>query len=120
MSSSFIWCRRGHLVSSGLVGLIALVHSGVTPILYRSWSSDAVWFLGTGLGLLLLAILNLVHVGVEPCGYVSAPVVRWANWVFLLFGAGALVAIPEPQAYVLVLAMAGQAVAGQRTLRGPD
>ncbi len=35
------------------------------------------------------------------------------------FGALALVAIPEPQAYVLVAGLVAQAAAGQRTLPGP-
>jgi hypothetical protein len=34
-----------------------------------------------------------------------AAVVRWANWVFLAFGIGALAAVPEIQALVIVAAL---------------
>jgi hypothetical protein len=47
----------------------------------------------------------------------TAPAVRLSNWVYLLFGVGALAAVPEPQAVVIVVALITQAVASQRTLR---
>src|SRR5690606_40568772 len=34
---------------------------------YSRWTPDAVWFLGTGLGLLLLAGINRGHIGLGPC-----------------------------------------------------
>lgn len=101
------------------MALLAALHSALTLVLYRRWDADAVWFLGTGLGLLLLGALNLSHLGLEPCRDPTAPVVRWANWVFLAFGIGALVAVPEIQALVIVAGLLGQAVASIRTLPGP-
>jgi hypothetical protein len=101
-----------------LLLVIAIVHSTLTPVIYRRWTPGAVWFLGTGLGLLLLALLNLTHVGAEPSRHPAARVVRWANWIFLLFGIGAVVAVPEPQAFVVVSALAVQAVVAHWTLPG--
>jgi len=49
-----------------LLCLLALGHSTLTFHLYSPWTADAAWFLGTGLGLLLLAVLNLTHIGIEP------------------------------------------------------
>lgn len=80
-------------------------------------SPNAIWFLGTGLGLLLLGVLNWTHVGVEPCGMPAAPVIRWANVVVLVFSFGAVVAVNEPQAWVIVAGLMGQAIAGWFTLR---
>lgn len=74
---------------------LSLVHSVLTVTLYDAWSPDAVWFLGTGLGLLFLTAMNLAHVGLGPCTMPTAPAVRAANWVFVLFGFGALVAVPS-------------------------
>ncbi len=113
-----VW-RRVHFASSGALAVLASLHAGLTPILYRRWDADAVWFLGTGLGLLLLSALNLTHLGPEPCRDPTAPVVRWANWAFFTFGIGALAAVPEIQALVIVAALAGQAVACGKTLPGP-
>jgi hypothetical protein len=45
--------------------------------------------------------------------------VRIANWTFVAFGAAAVVAVPQPQAVVLVATLAVQAVASRVTLLGP-
>lgn len=73
--------RSAHLAAAGLLGLLAVVHSALTFALYPTWSPDAVWFLGTGIGLLLLAVLNWAHIGVEPCLQSTTRLVRIANWV---------------------------------------
>ncbi len=117
MDPAFASWRRTHRTASGVLGVLALAHAALTLLLYDAWSPDAVWFLGTGLGLLLLSVMNLAHVGLEPCTLPTAPAVRTANWVFVLFGLGALAAVPEPQAGVIVAAALVQAVSSHRTLR---
>lgn len=112
-----IW-RGVHLAASWTLALVAIAHSALTVRLYSTWTPDAVWFLGTGLGLLLLAATNLAHVGIEPCAQPTARLVRLANWAFFLFGIGAVVAVPEPQAVLVLLALLGQAVAAHWTLPG--
>ena len=119
VDSRFGFWRKLHRISSILLGILAVVHASVTGLLYSAWDADSVWFLGTGLGLLLLAVMNYTHIGLEPCRQPTAPAIRWANWVFLLFSGSALLAVPEPQAFIIVLGLLGQAVAGQKTLYGP-
>jgi hypothetical protein len=116
---SFAAWRRIHRASSYLVGVIALVHMAVTFRMYDEWSPDAVWFLGTGVGLLCMAVMNIAHVGLEPCSLPTAIAVRWLNWLLVGLGIAAIVAVPEPQAYAIVAGLAAQAIAGQKTLTGP-
>jgi hypothetical protein len=116
---SFAVWRRIHRGASATIAFVALLHVLLTSQLYREWSADALWFLTSGVGLLLLAVMNWAHVGLEPCQQPTAPVVLWANFVYLLLGAAALVAVPEPQAVLLVVSLAAQAVAGRITLGGP-
>lgn len=111
-------CRRIHLGATFLLCLLAAVLSALTIPLYRRWSPEAVWFLGTGLGLLLLGLLNWSHIGLGPWQQQTARFVRWANWVFVLFGVGALVAVPMPQSFAIV-AVVAQAVTAHWTLPGP-
>ena len=113
-----LW-RRIHLAATGILCLLAAVHSLLTPRLYQAWSSDAVWFLGTGLGLFLLGSLNWSHVGLEPCRQPTARFVRWSNWGFAGFGIAAVFAVPAPQAFVIAGALVVQAVAAHWTLPGP-
>jgi len=117
-SVSFATWRRIHRGASATVALLAAVHMLLTLRLYQEWAADALWFLTAGLGLFLLAVVNWAHVGLEPCPQPTAPVVRWANYVYVLLGAAALAAVPEPQAVVLVVSLVAQAVAGRATLRG--
>ena len=112
-----VW-RASHRAASVVLGIIAIAHTVMTAVLYSEWTPNAVWFLGTGMGLLLLAVMNFAHVGLGPCTMPTAPVVRVANWAFFLFSIGALVAVPEPQAGVIVIALLVQAIASQKTLRG--
>lgn len=119
LTRAFARWRWVHRLASGLLGLLALVHATLTFVIYRGWSADAVWFLGTGLGLLVLATVNLAHVGVEPCRLPTAAVIRRSNWLFALFGVAAVMAVPQPQAYAVLVGLLGQAVAGRWTLPGP-
>ena len=120
LTPAYVFWRRFHLFASGLLAVIALIHSALTFVLYRGWSPDSVWFLGTGLGLLLLAALNWTHIGVEPCRMPTARLVHVANWLFVLFGIGAVIAVPEVQAFAVQTALIGQAVAARWTLPGPE
>ena len=112
--------RQMHLIASGAVGVIALAHSALTFVFYHEWGPDAVWFLGTGLGLLVVSALNLSHIGVEPCHSPTAKLVRWTNWLFTAFGIAATVAVPEPQAFGMLAVLCVQAVVAHWTLPGPE
>lgn len=111
--------RIVHLMAAGILTLLAIIHSGATWWIYDAWSPDAVWFLGTGLGLLLLGLLNLSHIGIEPCRQPTTRLVRIANWGFAAFGVAAVLAVPEPQAYAVAATLIIQAIACRWTLPGP-
>jgi hypothetical protein len=115
---TFSTWRRIHRGASVTIAVVALLHVLLTAPLYGEWSADALWFLATGVGLLLLAAINWAHVGLEPCRQPTARVVLWANVVYLLLGVSALVVVPEPQTMPLVAGLAAQAFAGRVTLRG--
>lgn len=119
LTPAYVFWRRFHLIASGILAMIALAHSALTFVFYSEWSPDSVWFLGTGLGLLLLALLNWAHIGIEPCRLPTTRLVRVANWAFVLFGIGAVVAVPEPQAFAVLAGLLGQSVAARWTLPGP-
>ena len=89
----------------------------LTSQIYNGWSPDALWFLLAGLGLALLALMNWAHVGLEPCSLPTAVAVKWANWVYAAVGVAALIAVPQPHAFVLVVALTAQALASQYTLQ---
>ena len=111
--------RRLHLVASWTVTVIGLAHCVVTAFAYDSWTERAVWFLGAGLGVLVVGTMNLVHIGLDPCRMPTTRFVRAVNWVYLVFGVAALIAVPQPQAIALVAALGLQAIVSRVTLPGP-
>lgn len=111
--------RRLHLLASWTVTGVGLAHCAVTVFAFHAWNERAVWFLGAGLGVLLVGTVNLAHIGLGPCRMPTTRFVRAANWAYLVFGAAALLAVPQPQAFALVLALGLQAIASRVTLPGP-
>lgn len=110
--------RRVHICCGVLVALVAVIHMASTWTLYDGWSSDALWFFGTGLSLFQLATLNLSHIGFEPCRMPTTRLVRISNWVYVLFAIAACVAVRELHAYVLTVILLIQAIVARWTLPG--
>ena len=113
----FETARLVHRTATGVVALLSIVHMVLTAQIYSGWSPDALWFLLAGLGLALLALMNWAPVGLEPCSLPTAPAVKWANLVYAAVGGAALIAVPQPHAFVLVVALTAQALASQYTLQ---
>lgn len=63
--------------------------------------------------------MNWAHVGLEPCRMPTAPVVRYSNVVYAVFGVAAIPAVPQLHAWVIAGALLTQALAGFFTLAGP-
>jgi len=51
--------KNYYLGFSILFILLGLVHIACTPIFYKSYSLDAVWFAGTGFGVALVGLINI-------------------------------------------------------------
>jgi hypothetical protein len=117
--SGYAGWRRLHLSASWIVTAIGITHCVMTAFAFRTWSADSVWFLGAGLAVVLIGLLNLVHIGIQPCRMPTVRFVRAANWVFTVFGASALLAVPEPQAIALVTGLMVQSLASRVTMPGP-
>jgi hypothetical protein len=67
-------------------------------------------------GILSIGLVNIAIVRGGQAGQSAARTVRRLNGLFLALGVGAIVAVPEPQACVLVAGFVGQALAGVFTL----
>lgn len=51
--------KKAYLIFSLLFVLLGIVHAACTPVFYHSYSLDALWFAGTGLGVTLAGLLNI-------------------------------------------------------------
>lgn len=89
-----------HRSSGLLLLLLGLIHSALTACIYGDLGADALWFAGTGLAMVLVALLNMVvrRTGTSDAGV--RLICHGANLAFLLVGVWGILAVGEPQAYV--------------------
>ena len=113
---TFTTARRIHRTATAIVGVMGVIHSILTATSYSGWTASALWFLGAGLGLVLIALMNWAHVGLEPCSLPTAKAVKWANVGYGAFGIAAVFAVAEPHALLLVAALVVHAIDGFWTL----
>ena len=78
-----------------LAGLLGIVHLALTPLVYAEWTIDALWFVGTGLALVVAAAANIV-VGKAP-GLSTRMSLAVINIAMSGFFAAAWLVLPGPQ-----------------------
>jgi hypothetical protein len=92
-----------HRVCAWVMVLLGVAHMGFTALAFKSWSLGAAWFLGTGLGFVVLGFLNLVAGAHAPKRAV------WLCLIANLLGAAYTIALAailaEPQAFVAVVVL---------------
>jgi hypothetical protein len=108
---------RVHQVCSVGVAALSLVHLGYT-VRFHQWNAGAVWFSAAGLAWLLLAVVNWAARADANALRVRA-VTRATNVVAALYVVAVVVAVPEPQAFLLAALVVGQALAGLKVLARP-
>ncbi len=93
------------------VGLLVfgLAHVGFATVAYDRWASDAAWFVGSGLLLVVAALFNLAVSGSSPVRAVVLCFV--ANLVGLVFTVAVSRVLPVPQAMASVALFAAAALA---------
>lgn len=99
--------HRLHCTATYLLVALGLVHAGLAPVFYDELTPNTVWFVGAGLALVFLGLLN-ASADLADVGRVWV-MCRVANVVALAFGALAVVAVPEPQAFVGLVLLAALA-----------
>ncbi len=83
--------------------LLGCAHMGFTGMAYRSWTLGAAWFLGTGLGFLVLGFLNLVATRESPKS--AAWYCLVADLLGLVYGIAIVPLVAQPQAYIAVVVL---------------
>ena len=108
-------CRVGvavHRWAGILLALLGTVHTTLAvPSLAKGPEPDTVWFAGTGLAILLLVLVNVAFRRGGCRDVVTRRLTHAGNLGFLTFGAVAVLAVGEPQAYAILVLLAAQAIA---------
>lgn len=98
--------RKLYLTVITITFLLGTLHSALTFFYSKKLTASALWFLGSGLALLLYSVLNLIHVRHGGASDVRL-IVRLVNVLVLVFIAlsAAVIGVKgNPQVLVLVVA----------------
>jgi len=87
-------------IITGLIIALGLLHIGFTPFNYRSFDMDAMWFLGTGIAIILAGFLNLVVIRESGKDMLIRILCLITNISFALLFGVALFQLGQPQVFV--------------------
>ncbi len=101
-----------HRIATGLIIALGVLHIGFTYHDYDRLTMSAVWFIGTGVAIILAGFLNITlrrDVGRDR-------LVQWlchgTNMLFTLGFAGAILMLPQPQVLIGLLLFASATISG--------
>jgi hypothetical protein len=86
---------RAVTVFSVCAGLLGFAHLALTPLAHPEWSLEALWFAGTGLAIVVVAIFNWAGRSLPERSAALALVA--ANLAMTAFFAAAWTVLPGPQ-----------------------
>ena len=92
--------RRVYKISAYFL-FIGVIHMALTPVFYDQFSVDALWFVGTGLALVFLGLLNIVGERIFEPWVLNICIA--ANVVGLIYGLLIVIVLPEFQAFVSLM-----------------
>lgn len=96
-------------------GLLGTVHIALTPLEHPQWSLASLWFLGSGLAMVVAALAN--GLGTSSTGRRTCALLAGINLAMAAFFAAAWTVLPAPQ--VIVGGMVFGALAVCAVLRQP-
>ncbi|MBN2039675.1 MAG: hypothetical protein JW864_06515 [Spirochaetes bacterium] len=93
--------KRFYIIISVLYSILGIIHTAFTPVFYNMNSVDALWFAGTGFGLLFLGLLNLA--GIKSNDKLVFNLCISANIISAFLNIFITVMILEPQAFIGII-----------------
>jgi hypothetical protein len=94
-----VW-RLVHKITTGLIIALGAVHCVFTARNYDGFTLDAMWFLGSGIAIILAGFLNVAEVRVGGKDQIVRSLCLTANLIFIVLFAAALLSLSQPQVIV--------------------
>ncbi|HEV7311894.1 MAG: hypothetical protein J0H88_00510 [Sphingomonadales bacterium] len=108
--------RRITIALAVVAGLLGIVHLALATLIFGIWTTDVLWFVGTGVAIVIAAAANLIAVNAPDRAGRSILVI--INAMMAGFFAAAWSVLPGPQVIVGGILFAGLAVCAWTTERG--
>ncbi|MFZ6026194.1 MAG: hypothetical protein ACOYYS_00645 [Chloroflexota bacterium] len=94
-----------YAVATGAILLLGCMHTLATPIFYRGFTEESLWFAGTGLALVFLGLFNWAACHTPTRAALNLCIL--ANALASIYGILIPLLTPEPQAFVAEIAFLG-------------
>ena len=78
-----------------------MAHSGLTPVFYKTFDADALWFFGTGLTYIFMGLYNLAAIKVKITSISNIAVIL--NFIGTIFTIAITYILREPQAFIAMI-----------------
>lgn len=78
-----------------VTGLLGLAHLALTALLYPKWTTDTLWFVGTGVAIVIGAMANIA--AINPADRISRSIMAAINAMMTGFFVAAWSVLPGPQ-----------------------
>lgn len=101
-----------------LAGLLGIAHLALTPLIYASLTIDALWFVGTGMAMVIAAAANVIAGKIPEVGVRMS--LAAINVAMSGFFAAAWLVLPGPQVILGGLLFLGLALCSLRSSAGMD
>lgn len=102
--------KLAHKIISGLIVALGALHCMFTASNYDGFSLDAVWFLGSGIAIILAGFLNIAAIRVGGKDVVIKYLCLTANLIFAALFGIVLWLMTQPQVLVGLVLFAAAAV----------
>lgn len=89
--------KTAYTVTAVVISLLGAVHAGFTYLNFDRFDMDAVWFLGSGVAIVLAGFVNIALI--RSADRVIRILCIATNLLFLSGFAGATFMLPQPQVY---------------------
>jgi hypothetical protein len=90
--------RRITLILAITCALLGTGHTALTPLIYPQWTENSLWFVGTGLAMLIAAAINIVGPGTG--GKLNLSLIVLVNLAMTAFFVAAWPVLRAPQVIV--------------------
>ncbi len=110
--------RKLDIISTVVVLFMGVGHTVFTPIFVPGWTVAAAWFLGSGLALILLGLLNAARLWASGSDKFMLRLCLVANAAMLAWIGFVISVLPVHQAFIVTVAILG-VIVGSLSFRRP-
>lgn len=84
-----------------IVTVLGVIHTACTPIFYKSFSLDALWFAGTGLSFVFLGLIHMIRLSTGA--RIASILAFGCSALITIFSTLIVVLLSAPQAFVALV-----------------